>query len=155
MDGGPCNWKGPLFNFFRRDGIGCFETFLKQGVVKIMRKILIVDDTAFMRFVMKGIIEEIGEFEVVEAKNGMEAITAYQQHKPVLVTMDITMPEMDGITAVRNIKAVDPQARIIICSAMGQQAMVVDAIKAGARGFLVKPFDREAVIRSIVNMLQE
>ncbi|MFD1175317.1 response regulator [Paenibacillus puldeungensis] len=121
----------------------------------MMRKILIVDDTAFMRFVMKGIIEEIGEFEVVEAKNGMEAITAYQQHKPVLVTMDITMPEMDGITAVRNIKAVDPQARIIICSAMGQQAMVVDAIKAGARGFLVKPFDREAVIRSIVNMLQE
>ena len=116
-------------------------------------KILIVDDAAFMRMMIKDILTKNG-FEVVgEAADGAQAVALYQELQPDLVTMDITMPEKDGITALKEIKAVNPSAKIIMCSAMGQQAMVIDAIQAGARDFIVKPFQADRVIEAINKVL--
>lgn len=116
-------------------------------------KILIVDDATFMRMILKKMLIENG-FEVVgEAENGQKAIEKYRELKPDIVTLDITMPELDGISAAKEILKQDPDARIIMCSAMGQQAMVVDAIKAGAKDFIVKPFQVERVIESIKKVL--
>lgn len=114
-----------------------------------MANILIVDDAAFMRMVMKDIVKEMGHNVVAEASNGLEAVKLYSQVQPDLVTMDITMPEMDGVAAVRQIKKIDPNAKIIMCSAMGQQTMVLDAIQAGARDFIVKPIQKERVFEAI------
>ncbi|MCL6442020.1 MAG: response regulator [Alicyclobacillus sp.] len=112
-------------------------------------RILVVDDAAFMRMMIKDILVKHG-FEVVgEAADGVQAVEKYEELKPDLVTMDITMPEMDGIEALRRIKASDPLARVIMCSAMGQQAMVIDAIQAGAKDFIVKPFQAERVIEAV------
>ena len=113
-----------------------------------MKKIMIVDDAQFMRMILKDIIKEIST-DVVEASNGAEAVELYKLHKPDIVTMDITMPEMDGIAAVKAIKDIDAGATVIMCSAMGQQAMVIDAIHAGAKDFIVKPFSKNKVIESI------
>ena len=114
-----------------------------------MAKVLIVDDAAFMRMMIKDILEK-NSFEVVgEASNGLIAVELYKKEKPDVVTMDITMPDMDGIEAVKAIKAFDPSAKIIMCSAMGQQSMVMDAIKAGARDFIVKPFQADRVLEAI------
>ncbi|WP_040211179.1 response regulator [Clostridium polynesiense] len=114
-----------------------------------MAKVLIVDDAAFMRMMIKDILEKNG-FEVVgEASNGIKAVEIYKKEKPDVVTMDITMPDMDGIEAVKQIKAFDPSSRIIMCSAMGQQSMVMDAIRAGARDFIVKPFQADRVLEAI------
>ena len=111
--------------------------------------ILIVDDAAFMRMMIKDILTKNG-FEVVgEAENGAVAVEKYKELQPDLVTMDITMPDMDGIAAVREIKSIDSAAKIIMCSAMGQQAMVIDAIQAGAKDFIVKPFQPERVIEAV------
>lgn len=118
-----------------------------------MGGILIVDDAAFMRMMIKDILTKNG-FEVAgEAENGAVAVESYTNLQPDLVIMDITMPEMDGIEAVKTIKANDPSARIIMCSAMGQQAMVIDAIQAGARDFIVKPFQPERVIEAVKKAL--
>lgn len=118
------------------------------------RNILIVDDAAFMRMMIKDIVMK-NDFNVVgEAPNGKEAVEMYLQFKPDLVTMDITMPEKDGISAVKDIMALDPTARIIMCSAMGQQGLVMEAIKAGACDFLVKPFKPERVIQAIEKALR-
>ena len=103
-------------------------------------RVLVVDDAAFMRMMVKDILSKNGYEIVGEAENGMKALEKYQELKPDLVTMDITMPEMDGISAVKEIKKVDPNAKVVMCSAMGQQAMVIEAIQAGARDFIVKPF---------------
>ena len=112
-------------------------------------KILVVDDAAFMRMMIRDILVKHG-FEVVgEATNGVEAVIRYKELEPDLVTMDITMPEMDGIAAVKHIKALDPNARVIMCSAMGQQAMVLEAIQAGARDFIVKPFQADRVLDAV------
>ena len=111
-----------------------------------MAKILIVDDAAFMRMMIKDILTKNGYEVVAEAANGVEAVELYKSHQPDLVTMDITMPEMDGIEAVKQIKAVNPAAKVIMCSAMGQQSMVMDAIKAGANDFIVKPFQADRVL---------
>lgn len=112
-------------------------------------KVLIVDDAAFMRMMIKDILSKNG-FEVVgEAENGAKAIEKYQELKPDLTTMDITMPEMDGITAVKQIKQIDPNAKVIMCSAMGQQAMVIEAIQSGARDFIVKPFQPDRVLEAL------
>jgi len=113
------------------------------------RKIMIVDDAAFMRMMVKDILAKNGYEIVGEAENGAVAVEKYQELQPDLVTMDITMPEMDGITAVKEIKKIDGDARIIMCSAMGQQAMVIDAIQAGAKDFIVKPFQPERVIEAV------
>lgn len=117
-------------------------------------KILIVDDAAFMRMMLKDILSKNGYEVVAEASNGQEAIQKYEEFKPDLVTMDITMPEMDGIAAVKEIKKKNPQAKIIMCSAMGQQAMVVDAIQAGARDFIVKPFKPDRVIEAVKKVME-
>ncbi len=117
------------------------------------KKVLIVDDAAFMRMMIKDILSKNGYIVVGEAENGRVAIDKYMELRPDLVTMDITMPEMDGIAAVKEIKAADPAARIIMCSAMGQQAMVIDAIQAGAKDFIVKPFQPERVIEAVAKAL--
>ncbi|MGE6753102.1 response regulator [Rossellomorea sp. NPDC071047] len=116
-------------------------------------KILIVDDAAFMRMMIKDILTKNGFDVVGEAADGSQAVDKYKELKPDLVTMDITMPEKDGIAALKEIKAVDASAKIIMCSAMGQQAMVIDAIQAGAKDFIVKPFQADRVIEAIQKAL--
>lgn len=118
-----------------------------------MAKVLIVDDAAFMRMMIKDILQKNGYEVVGEAGNGLQAVELYKTHKPDLVTMDITMPEMDGIEAVKEIKAMDPGAKVIMCSAMGQQSMVMDAIKAGAKDFIVKPFQADRVLEAIKKII--
>ncbi|NLM74097.1 MAG: response regulator [Clostridiaceae bacterium] len=114
-----------------------------------MASILIVDDAAFMRMMIKDILSKNGFSVVGEAENGLRAVEKYKELNPDLVIMDITMPEMDGIQAVKQIKTLDPSARIIMCSAMGQQAMVIESIQAGAKDFIVKPFQAERVIEAV------
>ena len=114
-----------------------------------MAKRLIVYDAAFMRMMIKDNLTKNGYEVVAEAANGVEAVELYKSHQPDLVTMDITMPEMDGIEAVKQIKAVNPAAKVIMCSAMGQQSMVMDAIKAGANDFIVKPFQADRVLEAV------
>lgn len=114
-----------------------------------MPRILIVDDAAFMRMMLKDILTKNGYEIAGEAPNGLKGVEMYKSEKPDAVTMDITMPEMDGIQAVKEIKAFDANARVIMCSAMGQQAMVMDAIKSGARDFIVKPFQADRVLEAI------
>ncbi|NLU36688.1 MAG: response regulator [Clostridiales bacterium] len=118
------------------------------------KRVLVVDDAAFMRMMIRDILEKNG-FEVAgEASNGLEAVKAYQEVKPDIVTMDITMPEMSGIEAVKAIKKIDPDAKIIMCSAMGQQAMVMEAIQAGAQDFIVKPFQSDRVLDALNKALK-
>ena len=112
-------------------------------------KVLIVDDAAFMRMMIKNILTKAGYEVVGEAENGAQAVSKYKELNPELTTMDITMPEMDGITAVKEIMGMDPAAKIIMCSAMGQQAMVIDAIQAGAKDFIVKPFQPNRVLEAV------
>ncbi|MFZ3172783.1 MAG: response regulator [Carboxydocellales bacterium] len=118
------------------------------------KRILIVDDAAFMRMMIKDILTKHGFLIVGEAENGLLAVERYKELKPDLVTMDITMPEMDGIAAVKEIRKYDPYARIIMCSAMGQQPMVIDAIQAGARDFIVKPFQPDRVLEAVTKALE-
>ncbi|WP_017727322.1 response regulator [Halalkalibacterium ligniniphilum] len=117
------------------------------------QKILIVDDASFMRMMIKDILSKNGFDVVGEAIDGAQAVEKYKELSPDLVTMDITMPEMDGITALKEIKAYDPNAKVIMCSAMGQQAMVIDAIQAGAKDFIVKPFQADRVLEAIKKTL--
>lgn len=115
--------------------------------------ILVVDDAAFMRMMVKDILSKNG-FEVAgEAENGMDAVEKFKELDPDLIIMDITMPEMDGIQAVKEIMKVNNQAKIIMCSAMGQQAMVIEAIQAGAKDFVVKPFQAERIVDSVNKVL--
>ena len=113
------------------------------------KRVLIVDDALFMRMKLKDILERNGFEVVAEAQNGMEAVEKFKSERPDIVTMDITMPEMDGIEALKEIMKIDPNAKIIMCSAMGQQSMVMDAIQAGAIDFIVKPFENDRVIQSL------
>ncbi|SFU75281.1 response regulator [Alicyclobacillus macrosporangiidus] len=116
-------------------------------------RILVVDDAAFMRMMIKDILTKNGYEVVGEASDGAQAVEKYQELQPDLVTLDITMPEMDGIEALKRIRAADPNARVIMCSAMGQQAMVIDAIQAGAKDFVVKPFQADRVIAAVKKVL--
>ncbi len=114
-----------------------------------MARIMVVDDAAFMRMMLKDILTK-GGYEVVgEAENGLKAVDKYKELTPDLVLMDITMPELDGIGAVRQIKGIDPGAKIIMCSAMGQQAMVLESIQAGAKDFIVKPFQADRILEAV------
>lgn len=113
------------------------------------KRVLIVDDAAFMRIKLKDILEKNGYEVAAEAQNGVEAVEKYKETSPDLVTMDITMPEKDGVEALKEIKELDANATILMCSAMGQQTMVMDAIRAGAIDFIVKPFDTERVIKAL------
>ena len=113
------------------------------------KNILICDDAAFMRMMIKDILSKYGYNIVGEAENGLVAVDKYMETKPDLVLMDITMPEMDGINALKKIKENDPSASVIMCSAMGQQAMVIESIQAGAKDFIVKPFQADRVIEAV------
>ncbi len=117
------------------------------------KSILIVDDAAFMRMMIKDILTKNGYEVAGEADNGLKAVDKYKELTPDLVLMDITMPEMNGIDAVKNIKAIDPAAKIVMCSAMGQQAMVIESIQAGARDFIVKPFQADRVLEAVRKVL--
>jgi two-component system, chemotaxis family, chemotaxis protein CheY len=116
-------------------------------------RILIVDDAAFMRMMIRDILTKNGYEVVGEAQDGAQAIEKFKELHPDLITMDITMPEMDGISALKEIRKLDTNARVIMCSAMGQQAMVIDAIQAGAKDFIVKPFQADRVIEAIKKTL--
>lgn len=118
-----------------------------------MARILVVDDAKFMRMMITNILEKAGHEVVGEAVDGDDALVQYQKCTPDLVTMDITMPNKDGLCALRDIKAFDPSARIVICSAMGQQMMVVEAIQGGAKDFIVKPFQQDRVLEAISKAL--
>jgi len=117
------------------------------------KRILIVDDAAFMRMMIKNIVSKNGYEVVAEAGNGQEAVELYKQHKPDLVTMDITMPDMNGIEGVKAICSVDPGANIIMCSAMSQQHLVLEAVQAGAKNYIVKPFKPEQLLQTIEEVL--
>ena len=117
------------------------------------KKILIVDDATFMRTLLKDILSK-GNYDVVgEATNGVEAVSLYSELGPDLVTMDITMPEKNGLEALQEIMSSHPNAKIIMCSAMGQQAMVLEAIKSGAKDFVVKPFQPDRVLEAVEKVL--
>jgi len=118
-----------------------------------MAKVLIVDDAAFMRMMLKDILSKEGYEIVGEAENGAIAIEKYKELTPDLVTMDITMPEIDGIQAVKEIKKINSAATVVMCSAMGQQSMVIEAIQSGAKDFIVKPFQKERVLEAVQKAL--
>lgn len=113
------------------------------------KNILICDDAAFMRMMIKDILTKNGYTVVGEAENGAKAVEKYAELKPDLVLMDITMPEMDGIQALKKIKEADPSATVIMCSAMGQQAMFIESIQSGAKDFIVKPFQADRVLEAV------
>jgi len=117
------------------------------------KTVMLVDDAAFMRMMLKDILVKNGYDVIGEAANGLQAIEKYNELKPDLTILDITMPEMDGIQAAKGIRQADGNASIIMCSAMGQQAMVVDAIQAGARDFIVKPFQADRVIDAVKKVI--
>ncbi|MCR5278861.1 MAG: response regulator [Lachnospiraceae bacterium] len=113
------------------------------------KNILVCDDAAFMRMMIKDILTKNGYVVVGEAENGAKAVEKYNETKPDIVLMDITMPEMDGIQALKKIKEGDPGAMVIMCSAMGQQAMVIESIQSGAKDFIVKPFQADRVLEAV------
>jgi two-component system chemotaxis response regulator CheY len=115
--------------------------------------ILVVDDAAFMRMMIKDVLTKNGYEILGEAENGQKAIEKFKELNPDLVIMDITMPEVDGIQAVKEIKKIDANAKIIMCSAMGQQAMGIESIQAGARDFIVKPFQADRVVEAVKKVI--
>ena len=117
------------------------------------KNILICDDAAFMRMMIKDILTKNGYNVAGEAENGLKAVEKYNETKPDLVMMDISLPELDGIQALKKIKESDPGATVIMCSAMGQQAMVIEAIQSGAKDFIVKPFQADRVLEAIKNVV--
>lgn len=118
-----------------------------------MKKVLVVDDAAFMRASIRIMLEKNGFHVVGEAENGLAAIEKYKELKPDIVTMDITMPELDGIGALKAIRQHDPEAKVIMVSAMGQEPMVMDAVVSGAKSFIVKPFKENVVIQTLNKVL--
>jgi two-component system chemotaxis response regulator CheY len=114
-----------------------------------MARVLVVDDAAFMRKMVSDALAKGGHEVVGEAGNGVEAIARFQELKPDLMTLDITMPEKDGLTALAEIVAADPSARVVMCSALGQESKVLEAIKLGAKDFVVKPFQPARVIEAV------
>lgn len=118
-----------------------------------MGRILIVDDTLFMRTLLKNILTAGGHTIVGEAEDGDDGVTKYKELKPDLVTMDVVMPKMNGIEALKAIKGADPNARVIMCTAVGQEQMVKLAIKNGAKGYIVKPFQAPKVLEEIKSVL--
>ena len=118
-----------------------------------MARILVADDAAFMRMMIKNILSGAGYEIAGEAENGVVAVSKYKELRPDLTTMDITMPEMDGLAALKEIRSIDPSAKVVMCSAMGQQAMVIESIQAGARDFIVKPFQADRVLEAIQKAL--
>lgn len=117
------------------------------------KKIMLVDDAAFMRMTIKNALTKAGYDNIIEASDGQIAVETYQNEHPDLVIMDITMPNMDGIQALQAIKTLDPEARVVMCSAMGQEGMVVEAIKLGAKDFIVKPFKQDRILQTVEKII--
>jgi len=115
----------------------------------LSKKVIIVDDALFMRTMLRDIFESADWQVVAEAEDGGQAIAGYKKHRPDLVTMDIVMPEMGGIDALKRILAEDPSATIVVCSALGQKNLIMDAVNAGAKDFIVKPFQRAQVLEVV------
>jgi len=118
-----------------------------------MARILVADDAAFMRMMIKNILTQNGHEVVGEAENGVEAVARYAELKPDVTTMDITMPEKDGIAALKEILAADPSAKVVMCSALGQEAKVIESIRSGAKDFVVKPFQQDRVLSAVTKAL--
>lgn len=118
-----------------------------------MAKIMLVDDAAFMRMMVKDALTKAGYTDLVEAQDGAEAVEKFNAENPDLVFMDITMPNKDGLEALKEIKAAHPNANIVMCSAMGQEAMVIEAIKSGAKDFIVKPFKPDRILATAEKIL--
>lgn len=118
-----------------------------------MYKIMVVDDAGFMRKMVQTHLTKAGYTDFVEGEDGQKAVELYKELKPDLVIMDITMPNMDGIEALRTIKSIDADAKVVMCSAMGQEAMVMEAIKLGALDFIVKPFKADRIIQTVNKVL--
>ena len=118
-----------------------------------MAKILLVDDAAFMRKVVKDGLSKAGYTDLHEAVDGADAVEKYNALKPDLVLMDITMPNMDGLEALKAIRAKDSGANVVMCSAMGQESMVMDAVRSGAKDFIVKPFKPDRVLKTVSTIL--
>ena len=118
-----------------------------------MSKILLVDDAAFMRMMVKDALTKNGFTDLYEASDGVEAVDKFKEIHPDLVIMDITMPNMDGLEALKAIKQIDANANVVMCSAMGQEAMVIEAIKSGAKDFIVKPFKPERILKTVTTVL--
>ncbi len=114
---------------------------------------MLVDDAAFMRMTIKNALTKAGYDNIIEASDGQIAVETYQKEHPDLVIMDITMPNMDGIQALQAIKTADPEARVVMCSAMGQEGMVVEAIKLGAKDFIVKPFKQDRILQTVEKII--
>jgi len=114
-----------------------------------MARVLIVDDAAFMRKMLSDVLAKDGHEVVGEGANGTEAVAQYQSLRPDIMTLDITMPEKDGLTALREILSMEPAAKVVMCSALGQESKVLEAIKAGAKDFVVKPFQPDRVLDAI------
>jgi len=120
-----------------------------------MAKIMMVDDAAFMRKVIRDTLNKAGYTDLYEAVDGADAVAKYNEIKPDLVLMDITMPNMDGLEALKAIRAADGGANVVMCSAMGQETMVIDAIRSGAKDFIVKPFKPERVLKTVTSIVGE
>lgn len=118
-----------------------------------MAKILLVDDAAFMRMMIKNALTKAGYTEILEASDGLEALEVYKKENPDLVFMDITMPNMNGLDALKEIRQADADASVVMCSAMGQEAMVLEAIKSGAKDFIVKPFKPERILATVSKII--
>lgn len=118
-----------------------------------MAKIMVVDDAAFMRMMLKDTLSKGGYTDICEAADGAEAVQKYKEESPELVLMDITMPNMDGLEALKAIKAINPKATVVMCSAMGQETMVIEAIKSGAKDFIVKPFKPNRILDTVSKIL--
>lgn len=118
-----------------------------------MAKILLVDDAEFMRMMLKNTLTQAGYTDLCEASDGVQAIEVYNAEKPDLVFMDITMPNKDGLETLKELKASDPNATIVMCSAMGQETMVMESIKSGARDFIVKPFKADRILSTVKKIL--
>ncbi|MCX7615119.1 MAG: response regulator [Clostridiales bacterium] len=118
-----------------------------------MARVLIVDDAAFMRMAIKKVLVKNGFDVVAEAENGLVSIEKYKEFSPDIVTMDITMPEMTGIDALKNIRQLDPNAKVVMVSAMGQESLVREAILSGAKSFIVKPYKEEHIIQTLNSIL--
>lgn len=118
-----------------------------------MYKILVVDDAGFMRKMVQSHLSKAGYDTFIEGEDGLRAVEQFQEHNPDLVIMDITMPNMDGIEALRIIKKANPNAKVVMCSAMGQESMVMEAIKLGALDFIVKPFKPDRIIQTVSKIL--
>ena len=118
-----------------------------------MAKILLVDDAAFMRMMVKDTLTKAGYTDLYEAADGLQAVETYAEIQPDLVIMDITMPNMDGLEALKAIRAKDGGANVVMCSAMGQESMVMDAVRSGAKDFIVKPFKPDRVLKTVSTIL--